>query len=46
MLTKTSLECIRNLLGSTDVKDHVANPALTELFEKLHQQFCLLFLLS
>ena len=38
MLTKTSLECIRNLLGSTDVKDHVANPALTELFKKLHQQ--------
>ena len=33
-----SLNCIRNLLGSTDVKDHVATPALKELFQKLHQQ--------
>ena len=38
MLTKTSLEYIRNLLGSTDVKDHVPNPVLQKLFQRLHQQ--------
>ena len=33
MLTKTSLEYIRNLLGSTDVKEHVPNPHLQKLFQ-------------
>ena len=38
MLTKTSLEFIQHLLGSTDVKEHVPTPYLRKLFQKLHQQ--------
>ena len=38
MLTKTSLEFIRHLLGSTDVKEHVPNSHLQKLFQRLHQQ--------
>ena len=38
MLTKTSLEFIQHLLGSTDVKEHVPTPYLRKLFQRFHHQ--------